>query len=49
MPNELQNYMIAVTKADICLFEVLQNKSLANLAQVTAAKNTVVKAAGFEF
>jgi len=45
---ELRNWLVAVTKADISLFEVLQSKSLADLAQVTAAKSAVVKAAGFE-
>jgi hypothetical protein len=43
----LRNWLVTVTKADVSLFEVLQSKSLADLAQITAAKSAVVKAAGF--
>ncbi|KAI0483452.1 putative polyketide synthase [Xylaria cf. heliscus] len=45
---ELRNWLVAVTKADVSLFDVLQSKSLAELALLTAGKSTTVAQAGLQ-
>jgi hypothetical protein len=45
---ELRNWLVAVTKADVSLFDVLQSRSLADLAELTAGRSTTVSQAGLE-